>query len=71
MADDFKNVTVQLTPDLLEKIDLRAKALDLNRSQYIRRIARLDIAEFEKEMSHVEQSTAPAAPAAQPMERAA
>ncbi len=58
MADDFKNITVQLTPDLLAQVDARAKALDLNRSQYFRRLARLDLAELEKEMSHVEQSQA-------------
>lgn len=43
MADDFKNVTVQLTPDLLTQVDERAARLDLNRSQYFRRLARLDL----------------------------
>ena len=56
MADDFKNITVQLTPDLLENVDARAQALDLNRSQYFRRLARLDTAEWEKELAAINQS---------------
>jgi metal-responsive CopG/Arc/MetJ family transcriptional regulator len=54
MAEDFKNVTVQLTPDLLVKVDARAQALDLNRSQYFRRLARLDLADYEKELATLE-----------------
>lgn len=37
------NVTVQITPDLLAKVDLRAVALDLNRSQYFRRLIKRDV----------------------------
>ena len=58
MADDFKNITVQLTPDLLVKVDARAKSLDLNRSQYFRRLARLDVTEFEKELAQVQATSA-------------
>jgi len=42
-ADEFKNVTVQIEPDLLGKIDSRADELDLNRSQYLRRLIRRDL----------------------------
>lgn len=34
------NVTVQLEQDMLTQIDERAAALDLNRSQYFRRLVR-------------------------------
>lgn len=64
-ADDFKNVTVQFPPDLLAQIDEKAKRLDLNRSQYFRRLARIDL---EAEASHVEQSSTQAA---QPVAKAA
>jgi predicted transcriptional regulator len=42
-ADEKVNVTVQLDPDLLGKVDERADALDLNRSQYLRRLVRRDL----------------------------
>lgn len=42
-TDEKVNVTVQLDQDLLEKSDERAKALDLNRSQYFRRLVRADL----------------------------
>ena len=42
-ASKFKNVTVQLEPDLLEMVDGRAVELDLNRSQYLRRLVRKDL----------------------------
>lgn len=42
-ASKFKNVTVQLEPDLLDKVDSRADQLDLNRSQYLRRLVRKDL----------------------------
>jgi metal-responsive CopG/Arc/MetJ family transcriptional regulator len=60
-ADAFKNVTVQFTPDLLAQVDERAKQLDLNRSQYLRRLARKDC---EKDSQPKTQST-------QPLEQAA
>lgn len=72
MSDNsFKNVTVQLPADLLVKIDAEADKLDLNRSQYFRRLLRKELQPISDAVSHVEQSPAPAAPAAQPMERAA
>jgi len=37
-------VTVQLEPETLAKIDQRATALDLNRSQYFRRIVKRELA---------------------------
>lgn len=37
------NVTVQLDPDLLAKVDSRVGELDLNRSQYFRRLAKKDL----------------------------
>lgn len=39
-ADEKLAVSITLEPDLLDKIDARAKELDLNRSQFIRRLAR-------------------------------
>lgn len=39
------NVTVQLEPDLLAKVDARAQLEDLNRSQFLRRLVRKDLAE--------------------------
>lgn len=57
----FKNVTVQLTPDLLAKVDAEAERLDLNRSQYFRRLIRQKL---EAEQSHVEQQSQPEAKAA-------
>jgi metal-responsive CopG/Arc/MetJ family transcriptional regulator len=43
MDSETTNISLTLEPDLLEKIDNRAKALDLNRSQYFRRLARADL----------------------------
>lgn len=45
MADDKGQTTVSLVVecDLLEKVDKRVAALDLNRSQYFRRLAREDL----------------------------
>jgi metal-responsive CopG/Arc/MetJ family transcriptional regulator len=40
---EFKNVTVQIEPEILTKIDERASELDLNRSQYLRRLIRRDL----------------------------
>ena len=45
--DEFKNITVQLDPDLLAKVDAHAQELDLNRSQYFRRLVREDLARAE------------------------
>lgn len=42
-TEEKVNVTVQLDPELLEKVDARAKALDLNRSQFFRRLVRADL----------------------------
>ncbi len=50
MADD-KQTTVSLVVDetLLPKIDKRAQSLDMNRSQYFRKLAREDIARVDAE----------------------
>jgi metal-responsive CopG/Arc/MetJ family transcriptional regulator len=40
----FKVVSVQLEPEVLEKVDAKATALDLNRSQYFRRLVKNDLA---------------------------
>lgn len=61
----LRNITVQLTPDLLAKVDAEAERLDLNRSQYFRRLIRQKL---ESEASHVEQ---PSTQAAQPEAKAA
>jgi hypothetical protein len=37
-------ISVSMTRDLLELVDTRAKALGLNRSQYLAQLARQDIA---------------------------
>lgn len=42
-AIEYKNVTVQVEPDLLAKLDERAARLDLNRSQLVRRLIRQDL----------------------------
>jgi metal-responsive CopG/Arc/MetJ family transcriptional regulator len=39
----YKNVTVQLEPDLLARVDEKAERADLNRSQYLRRLVRKDL----------------------------
>lgn len=39
-SPDKVNVTVQLEPEMLEMLDKRAGELDLNRSQYFRRLVR-------------------------------
>lgn len=41
--ESYKNVTVQIEPSLLEKIDQRANEMDLNRSQYLRRLMKRDL----------------------------
>ena len=43
-SQDNVAVSVTLAPDLLARVDARAAELDLNRSQYFRRLARLDLA---------------------------
>ena len=42
-ADEKVNVTVQIDLDLLAKVDERADELDLNRSQYLRRVIKRDL----------------------------
>jgi len=65
MSDEaFKNVTVQLPPDLLTKIDAEAERLDLNRSQYFRRLIRREFEKVVSPESHVEQQPQPEAKAA-------
>jgi metal-responsive CopG/Arc/MetJ family transcriptional regulator len=43
--ESLKNVTVQIEPSLLEKIDSVARQMDLNRSQYLRRLMRKAVAD--------------------------
>ena len=50
-SKQFKNVTVQLEPDLLAKVDARAGELDLNRSQYLRRLVKKDFGASVPELS--------------------
>ena len=40
---EYKNVTVQMEQGLLDQLDLRANAADLNRSQYLRRLIRREL----------------------------
>lgn len=42
-GEKFKNVTVQLEPELLEKLDEKLEELDLNRSQFFRRLLKKDL----------------------------
>jgi metal-responsive CopG/Arc/MetJ family transcriptional regulator len=52
MAQDTKlqtTVSLVVEAELLPKIDKRAKTLDLNRSQYFRRLARLDLQRAKEE----------------------
>lgn len=52
-----KNITVQIPLDLLEKLDAEAARLDLNRSQYFRRLVRQNLhpSPANQQVSHVEQ----------------
>lgn len=61
-ADGKIAVSVTIEPDLLAQIDVQAKALDVTRSQYLRRLARQDLAKAKTEAE-------PAQP--QPQEEAA
>ncbi len=45
---DLTNISLTFPPDLLASIDERARALDMNRSQYLRHLARNDLAEVKK-----------------------
>ena len=40
---EYKNVTVQMEQSLLDQLDERAVAMDLNRSQYMRRLIRREL----------------------------
>jgi len=42
-GDKKLNVTVQLEPETLAKVDERAGRLDLNRSQYLRRLVKKEL----------------------------
>jgi metal-responsive CopG/Arc/MetJ family transcriptional regulator len=42
-ADEKQNVSLSIEADLLKLVDARIKELDLNRSQYFRRLAREEI----------------------------
>lgn len=50
-SDEFKNISVQIEPELLEKIDGRSAELDLNRSQYLRRLIRRDLGISQLELN--------------------
>ena len=41
--DEKVNVSVIIEPDLLTKVDKRAESLDMNRSQYLRRLVKQDL----------------------------
>ena len=43
MSAEFKNISVQLEPQMLAELDRRAASMDLNRSQYLRRLMRRDL----------------------------
>lgn len=49
--NDWKNVTVQIPTDLLAKLDAEAERLDLNRSQYFRRLIRAKLAETDAKIT--------------------
>ena len=40
---ETQTISISLEPSLVPKMDARAQALDLNRSQYVRRLVRADI----------------------------
>lgn len=42
-TDKKESVSATFPPDLLTEIDERAKQLDMNRSQYLRHLARKDL----------------------------
>lgn len=50
-GEKLKNVTVQLEEALLTQIDARTDKLDLNRSQYLRRLVRKDLGISTPELS--------------------
>ena len=49
-VDEKVNVTVQLDPELLAQVDAKAKSLDLNRSQYFRRLIRNELGNGQPEL---------------------
>lgn len=57
-ADKFKNITVQLEPDTLARVDEKVRKLDLNRSQYFRRLIKADLLPAENATHKVEQEVA-------------
>jgi metal-responsive CopG/Arc/MetJ family transcriptional regulator len=57
---ELKNVSLQIERDLLHQVDRRAQELDLNRSQYIRRLMRRDLGVRQAELPPV-PTLAPAA----------
>lgn len=58
---DKTTVTVVLDTKLLGKVDERAKEMDLNRSQYLRRLAKLDLEAAEAAQSTPAPQPEPAA----------
>ena len=58
--DSKVNATVQLEPDLLVKADVRAAELDLNRSQYLRRLVRKDLGIPQPEIAAAQLHQQPA-----------
>ena len=58
---DIVTVTVTINPRLLARVDGRAESLDLNRSQYFRRLAREDL-RLKVPESEEEAAQEPAAP---------
>lgn len=46
--NEQSTVSIVVEPDLLAKVDKRASQLDMNRSQYFRRLAREDLAKAKQ-----------------------
>ena len=64
-AVEYKNVTVQMEQALLDHLDARANAMDLNRSQYLRRLIRRELGIAHPDLvpalnGHAEKAEVPA-----------
>lgn len=58
MADQQTTVSLVIEADLLTKVDKRAEKLDMNRSQYFRRLARKDLEQAKQEQKTQQQPLA-------------
>ncbi len=50
-------VSISISSKLLTKVDRRVRSLDLNRSQYFRKLAKLDIAASKADLVPVDLAT--------------